>query len=93
MAELKSLQAKLEGAVKQYNQDENKKIASLVKIYENMRPKDAAKIFDELDMSVLIQLIRNMKEIKVAPILASMNPIKARELSIELANVKSLSAN
>jgi flagellar motility protein MotE (MotC chaperone) len=86
--ELKKLQAQLQDLMKQYDQKENKKILSLVKIYETMKPKDAAKIFNELEMPVLLKLVGNMKEVKVAPVIASMDPAKARELSIELSKQK-----
>ena len=85
MSELKGLQSQLEELMKQYDQKENSKILSLVKIYETMKPKDAAKIFNELEMPVLIKVVSNMKEVKVAPIIAGMEPTKARDLSIELA--------
>ena len=88
VSELKTLQTQLEELMKQYEQKENSKILSLVKIYEAMRPKDAAKIFNELEMPVLLKVVSNMKEIKVAPVIASMDPIKARELSIELSKQK-----
>lgn len=91
IAELKSVQSKLEVIMKQYDQKEQGKIMSLVKIYENMKPKDAAKIFDELEMPVLVSVISNMKEIKVAPIIAAMNPLRARDISLELARQKTLS--
>jgi len=74
----------------QYNEKENMKIASLVKIYENMKPKDAAKIFEELDMPILLQVVNVMKESKVAPILSAMDPVKAKEISTEFANQKRL---
>ena len=60
----------------------------LVTIYETMKPKDAAKIFNELEMPVLLKVVSNMKEVKVAPVIASMDPAKARELSIELSRQK-----
>lgn len=86
--ELKALQNQLEGLLKQYDEKENSKILSLVKIYETMKPKDAAKIFNELEMPVLLKVVSNMKEVKVAPIIASMDPAKARDLSIELSRQK-----
>ncbi len=85
VSELKGLQSQLETLMKQYDQKENSKILSLVKIYETMKPKDAANIFNELEMPVLIKVVSNMKEVKVAPIIAGMEPTKARDLSIELA--------
>ena len=78
----------IEELMKQYSQKENSKILSLVKIYETMKPKDAAKIFNELEMPVLLKVVSNMKEVKVAPVIASMDPVKARDLSIELAKQK-----
>lgn len=83
--DLKILQNKLETLMASYDKKEHGKIMSLVKIYETMKPKDAAKIFNELEMEVLIRVVSNMKEVKLAPIIASMAPIKARELSMELA--------
>lgn len=88
VSELKQLQSQLEALMQKYDQKEHGKILSLVKIYETMKPKDAANIFNELEMPVLLKVISNMKEVKVAPIIASMNPDKARELSIELAKQK-----
>jgi len=88
VVELKALQTQLENLMTQYEKKENSKILSLVKIYETMKPKDAAKIFNELEMPVLLRVVSNMKEVKVAPIIAGMNPVKARELSIELSKQK-----
>ena len=90
VVDLKLLQSQLEDLMKQYDQKENSKILSLVKIYETMKPKDAAKIFNELEMPVLLKVVSNMKEIRVAPVIASMDTVKARELSIELSRQKPL---
>lgn len=90
ISELSSLQGQVEEVMKQYNQKEAGKIISLVKIYENMKPRDAAKIFDGLEMPVLLQVVSRMKEIKVAHVIASMNLQKARDLSLELAKQKTL---
>ncbi len=88
VVELQNLQSKVEELMKQYNQKENSRILSLVKIYESMKPKDAAKIFNELEMPILIKVISNMKEVKVAPIIAAMDSTKARDVSIEIAKQK-----
>jgi flagellar motility protein MotE (MotC chaperone) len=88
--ELQALQAQVSDLMKGYDAQENAKFQSLVKIYESMKPREAAKIFDELDMPMLIQIVTRMKEIRVAPIIAAMNPSKAKELSIELSKQRSL---
>jgi flagellar motility protein MotE (MotC chaperone) len=91
ISELKDLKSKLDNLLAQYNEKENMKIQSLVKIYENMKPKDAAKILEALDMPILLQVINSMKESKVAPILSNINPIRAKEISTEFANQRKLS--
>jgi flagellar motility protein MotE (MotC chaperone) len=85
LTELKDLQSKIQGLLKQYDDQEKGDLKSLVKIYENMKPKDAAPIFEKLDMDVLLNVIEGMKEAKVAPILAKMDPAKAKQVTDELA--------
>jgi flagellar motility protein MotE (MotC chaperone) len=50
-----------------------------------MKPKDAAGIFDELEMEVLVRIGRALNPRKLAPIMARMNPIKAKDLTANLA--------
>ena len=90
VSELKSLQDQVADLMKGYSEQEDAKYRSLVKIYENMKPRDAAKIFDELEMDMLVQIITRMKESRSAPIIATMHPAKAKELSVELTKHKSL---
>lgn len=85
LADLKNLRGQMETLLKQYNAVEDAKIKSLIKIYESMKPKDAARIFDELDMPTLLMVVDKMAEKKAAPILAAMNPIKAKDLTVQLA--------
>jgi flagellar motility protein MotE (MotC chaperone) len=70
--------------------EEEGKLMSLVKIYGSMKPKSAAKIFNELDMRVLIDVISRMREAIAAPILASMTPLKAKAVTTNLARKKDL---
>ena len=90
LAELRQVQAQIEGLVKQHDTEQESQLGSLVKIYENMKPKDAAQIFEELEMDVLLDVVERMKERKVAPVLALMNPEKAREVTLELAQRREL---
>ncbi len=64
---------------------ENKR---LINVYSNMKPKSAGIIFNEMDMDTLMIILRGMKERKIAPILAAMDPVKVRMISKELANNK-----
>ena len=90
--ELTSTKEEIVALLKQQDKQEKAKINQLVAIYENMKPKDAANIFDELEMPVLLQVIKNMKERKVAPVIASMSADKARSLTKELADQRKLPA-
>jgi flagellar motility protein MotE (MotC chaperone) len=90
MAELKGMQSTLEDLLKQRSAAEETQLQSLVKIYENMKPKAAAGVFEELDMDILLEVVSRMKERKVAPILALMTPTKAKELTFELAQRQQL---
>jgi flagellar motility protein MotE (MotC chaperone) len=85
MAELKAMQSTLQDLLKQRSAAEETQLQSLVKIYENMKPKAAAGVFEELDMDILLEVVSRMKERKVAPILALMTPTRAKELTFELA--------
>jgi flagellar motility protein MotE (MotC chaperone) len=86
LQELKDLQARLEALVVERDATQETQLKSLVKIYENMKPKDAAPIFDQLDMPILLDVIERMKEAKVAPILALMSADRAKSVTEELAS-------
>ena len=88
IAEMKTVEAQLAKVVAQYNEKQNAQIASLVKIYENMKPLNAAAIFNELDMPILLEVVDKMSERKVSPILALMDPKRARDVTQELAEMR-----
>lgn len=93
LKELQDLQNQLNDILKQYEQKEDDKIKSLVKVYENMKPNEAAKIFDQLQMSILLEVAVSMKEAKLAQIIAKMDTYKAKELTVELANRRKVKSN
>lgn len=93
VTELSSLRGEIQTLLKTYDQKQDEKMASLVKIYEAMKPPDAARIFDNLDMDVLIQVVTRMKEAKTAPILAQMDAARAKELTLQLADRGKLPEN
>ncbi len=93
IAQIKQLEGTVRGLLKEYDTKVDSKIASLVKMYENMKPKDAARIFDEMEMPVLLTLVDKMSERKAAPILANMLPSKAKELTMDLADDKRMRAS
>lgn len=85
LAELKAVQAQIETGLQQQKDAQDAQYKSLVKTYETMKPKDAARIFDSLEMEVLIEVTQRMKEAKLAPVLAAMDAAKAQAVTVELA--------
>ena len=75
--ELNATKGELKALLKEQDAQEKAKVKQLVAIYENMKPQDAANIFNDLEMPVLLQVIENMKERKVAPVIASMSSRKS----------------
>lgn len=90
VVELQNLQATIDGLIKKFDTQEDAKLISLVKIYENMKPKDAAIIFEDLELETLLEVAERMKERKLAPVMAKMNPEKAREMTVELRQMRTL---
>lgn len=85
IAEMKELQSNIEGMLKQVDRQDEEKLKSLVKIYENMKPKDAANILSTLELPVQLGVLGHMKEAKVAPILSAMDIQQAKLVTDAMA--------
>ena len=93
IAELKSLQAKVEALLDQRDAQDAAQLDALVRVYTAMKPKDAARIFEKLDGDVRISVAGKMKPDVIAGILASLPADIAQRLTVELANRYRLPAN
>ncbi|PKR90180.1 hypothetical protein CXZ10_01970 [Pleomorphomonas diazotrophica] len=67
------------GAAAQPAVDE--RLAALVSLYEGMKPKAAAAVFDKLDTGTLLELAGHMSPRKLSPIIAAMDPEKASRIT------------
>ena len=88
VTELQSLQRSLETLEAARQQQDDANWQGLVKLYEAMKPRDAAAIFNDLDQPVLLQVVDRMKETKAAPILAAMQADKARAVTAQIAALR-----
>ena len=88
IAKLQALEKDIGGIVDKQAAEDDARLKSLVKIYETMKPRDAARIFEQLDLPVLLGVVEHMKERSAAPILAAMDPSKARTVTLALAERK-----
>lgn len=90
IAELTSMRQELENLLGKQKDMQEDRLEQIVKIYQSMKPKDAANILNTLEMPVLLQLMGRMSERKSAPILAVMDAEVARQLTIELSKQRKL---
>jgi flagellar motility protein MotE (MotC chaperone) len=74
------------GAGGQRKDDGEARFKSVVTMYETMKPKEAAKIFDRLDLRVLMEVASQINPRRMSEILAQMNPEAAERLTVEMAN-------
>jgi len=84
-AALEVLEARINAMVDEKRTLEEAQFKAVVTMYEAMKPKDAAAIFDQLEMSVLLRVARAINPRKMAPIMAKMDPLKAKDLTAGLA--------
>ena len=90
LTELTNLKTQIQGLLKKHDKEQEEKLKSLVKIYESMKPKNAARIFEQLEMEILLNVVERMREAKTAPIFAAMDPSKAKSVTARLAERRQL---
>ena len=83
--QLKALEAKIQVDLKKQDVLQKNQYQRLVKIYSSMKAKEAARIFNGLDMPILVDLMQAMKASAGSQIIAKMDPEKARTLTLLLA--------
>jgi flagellar motility protein MotE (MotC chaperone) len=84
--ELKQIEDRIKVETQQKDDAEATSLKGLVTMYENMKPRDAAKIFNGLDSNVLIEVAAAINPRQMADILAQMSPDVAQHLTVELAD-------
>jgi flagellar motility protein MotE (MotC chaperone) len=85
LTELKSVEAQINTDMVKKDKVEAARLKGLVTMYENMKPRDAAKIFDRLDLKILFDVSTQINPRKMADILAQMSPESAERLTVEIA--------
>jgi flagellar motility protein MotE (MotC chaperone) len=93
IAQLKAVETQVQGLLAQMDEKADARMASLVKSYESMKPKDAANIFNGMEDSLLVDISKSMKPATLAAVLSSMEPKRAQTLTRLLANLSKPPAN
>lgn len=80
-AALLELKTSIEDLLARVKAAQTEDLDRLISFYENMKPAEAARIMDDLDIEVTILVLAQMKPRAAAPILAKMAPVRARAVS------------
>ncbi|MBR1146858.1 MotE family protein [Bradyrhizobium sp. AUGA SZCCT0431] len=83
--EMKATEARITTATGQKAETDAARFKGIITMYEGMKPKDAAKVFDRLEMSVLYEIASQIAPRKMSDILGLMQPEAAERLTVELA--------
>jgi flagellar motility protein MotE (MotC chaperone) len=83
--EMKATESRISAANEQKAEADNARFKGIVTMYESMKPKDAAKVFDRLEMSILIEIASQIAPRKMSDIMGQMLPETAERLTVELA--------
>lgn len=82
--EMSALEARIKAMREEQERKEKEELRGLVTMYESMKPKDAARIFDRLDLDILLKVSRAMKPRKMADVMAKMSPEVSERLTVAL---------
>jgi flagellar motility protein MotE (MotC chaperone) len=85
LAEVKGVEARIAAETKENNAADGARFKALVTMYENMKARDAAKIFNGLEMPILLKVASRINPRAMADIMAQMAPQKAERLTVEMA--------
>lgn len=83
--QLEDLKGQLQGLLGSVDSKQDQEVLRMVKVYESMKPQQAAAIIATLDDKVRIPVASKMKEKSLAAILAKMPPAEAKKLTERLA--------
>jgi flagellar motility protein MotE (MotC chaperone) len=83
--ELLAIQKEIQASRNEKQESQNTKVRSLAKIYGTMKPKEAAKLFENLDDKLVMGIISTMTPDEAAAILALMEVKKAAKISEALS--------
>jgi flagellar motility protein MotE (MotC chaperone) len=83
--EMKDIEGRIDAGTKAEQAEAEKQVRTVVVMYEAMKPKDAARVFDRLKLDVLVPIATAMKPARMSEILAAMSPEAAEKLTVAMA--------
>lgn len=93
IAELKKVETEIQALLTAMDAKRDERMTALVKTYEAMKPKDAAKIFDGMEDALLLDIAKSMKSSTLAAVMSTMQPKRAEALTKLIAGLAKPPAN
>lgn len=82
--EISAIEERIRGLQEKEEKKREEEMKDLVVMYESMKAKDAARIFDRLDLDILVRVARQMNPRKMADIMGRMSPEASERLTVAL---------
>ena len=86
VAALRAERSALASTLERVDDEAEAEIEHLVGIYENMKPKEAARIFEAMPAEVAAEFVRRMAEKKSALVMGNLNATHAYAITLALAS-------
>jgi flagellar motility protein MotE (MotC chaperone) len=83
--EMKAVESRIAAVSEQKTEADAAHFKGIITMYESMKPKDAAKVFDRLEMPVLFEIASQIAPRKMSDILGLMSTEAAERLTTEMA--------
>ena len=81
LAELQTLRDQIRGMLTELDGEREERVVNLVKMFESMRPKQAAGILEVTDDEIALEVLERMNQGKAGKTLAAMDPERAATLA------------
>lgn len=88
LKDLESMRSEISNLLQERVKNDSTKVDTLVQVYSNMKPQQAAKIFETLDEDLAIEILGRMKKKNAADIMNLLKPEKAQAFSERFAGYR-----
>lgn len=85
ITQLQSLKTQIQDLINQASKTSEQDTVRMVKVYESMKPKDAAAVLTAMSDDVRLPIVAGMKDRSLAAILGAMSPDAARDLTEKMS--------
>ena len=79
--DVKVTQKEIEEQMKAREAAEKKRISKLARIYDNMKPEEAAKALNDVSLDTVVLILQKMNEANAGQVIAKMEPAKAARVT------------